>query len=265
MTGSAAGGPPAPGAVALRCVEDADAVARAGAEAFAEAAGHAIAARGRFTVALAGGTTPRRLYQLLAAPAAGLRTAVRWDRVHVFFGDERHVPPDHAESNFGMARRALLAHVTPASVHRMRGEEADPAVAAAAYEAELARFFGASPGSDPPPRLDLVLLGLGADGHTASLFPGSAALAERRRWVAAPYVGRLGVHRLTLTLPVLERAREALFVVAGEEKAEAVARVLAPAPGAARLPAACVRPGSGATRWIVDRAAAARLPAHAGT
>ncbi len=248
---------PAPAAV-LR-VPDAGALARAAAEAFTAAALESVAARGRFTVALSGGSTPRALYRLLADPGESFRARVPWERVHVFFGDERPVPPDHPDSNYRMAREALLGHVPAASVHRLRGEAPVAAAAAAEYQAELARFF-AVPEEGAPPALDLVLLGLGADGHTASLFPGSDALGERRRWVTAPFVRRLGSHRLTLTLPVLDRAREALFLVAGADKAEAVARVLAPVAGEPVPPAALVRPEAGPPRWIVDVAAAARLP-----
>jgi 6-phosphogluconolactonase len=248
--------PPTPTA-ALRSVADEAEVARAAADELVDAAARSLAERGRFTVALAGGTTPQRLYRLLADGSAPYRARVPWDRTHVFFGDERHVPPDNPDSNFRMARDALLAHVPVASVHRMRGELPDAAAAAASYETELERFFGLSVAAAPPPRLDLVLLGLGTDGHTASLFPGSAALEERRRWVAAPFVERLGTRRITLTLPVLERAREVVFLVSGREKADALARVLVPAE--TPLPAAHVRPEDGALVWIVDRAAAARV------
>lgn len=242
----------------VRTVADAGEVARAAAEELVDAAARAVAERGRATVALAGGSTPQRLYRLLADGSAPFRARLPWDRIHVFFGDERHVPPDHPDSNYRAAREALLAHVTVASVHRMRGELPDPAAAAAGYEAELERFFALSAAADPPPRLDLVLLGLGADGHTASLFPGSAALEERRRWVLAPFVERLGTHRITLTLPVLDRAREVVFLVSGSDKADALARVLAPGEAPA-APAARVRPEAGAPIWIVDHAAAARL------
>jgi 6-phosphogluconolactonase len=243
----------------LRCVSDAEAVARAAAEEIVAAAARAIDERGRFTVALAGGSTPRRTYELLAAPDAPYRARLRWDATHVFFGDERHVPPDHPDSNYRMARAALLDRVAVASVHRMRGEEPRAAAAAEAYEAELRRFFGLDAADAPPPRLDLVVLGLGPDGHTASLFPGSAALDERRRWAVAPYVERLGSHRITLTLPVLDRAREVLFLAVGAEKADALARAVTPAPGAAPAPAGLVRPEHGALVWIMDRAAASRV------
>ncbi len=233
-------------------VPDAEAVAHAAAEEIAREASRAVALRGAFTLSLAGGSTPRRLYALLAD--ASFHGRIPWDRTHVFFGDERPVPPDHPDSNYRMAREALLDHVAVASVHRIPGE--DPA-AADVYEAELRRFFGIPPGGEPP-RLDLVLLGLGSDGHTASLFPGTPAVDETVRWVVSPFVPRLGTRRTTLTLRVLNRARAALFLVSGAAKAAAVARVLAPAPGAEPLPAARVQPDGGAV-WIVDDAAAAAL------
>lgn len=257
MTASPEGGAPGVGGATVLRVADADAAARAAADAFTDAALGAAAERGRFTVALAGGATPRAMYRLLADPRAGYRGRIPWDRVHVFFGDERQVPPDHPESNFRMAREALLDHVRTASVHRLHGELVDAEAAAAGYQAELARAFGIA-ADGPPPALDLVLLGLGADGHTASLFPGSDALQERRRWVAAPFVERIGAHRLTLTLPTLERAREVLFLVTGLEKADAVSRVLTPGAGGPPPPAARVR--SGRARWILDAAAASQLP-----
>jgi 6-phosphogluconolactonase len=243
----------------VRRVLDAEAVARAAAEELAGAAARAVAGRGAFTLALAGGSTPRRLYALLADPAAPFRARMPWDRTHVFFGDERAVPPDDRDSNYRMAREALLDHVTVASVHRIHGE--DPA-AADAYEAELRRFFGIAAAGEPP-RLDAILLGLGADGHTASLFPGTSAVEETVRWVASPFVARLGARRTTLTLPVLNRGRTVLFLVSGAAKATALARVLAPAPGTEPLPAARVRPDAGAI-WIVDDAAASGLARERG-
>jgi 6-phosphogluconolactonase len=221
----------------------------------AQVAARAVADRGRFTVALSGGSTPRRLYRLLSDVQASFRAQIPWERTHVFFGDERHVPPDHPESNYRMAHEALLAHVPAASVHRIQGEESDPARAAAAYEAELRRFFELSDPGAAPPQFDLVLLGLGPDGHTASLFPRSPALEERRKWAVGVFVERLRAHRITLTLSVINRAREVLFLVSGAEKAEALARVFAHATGAEPLPAARVRPESGTLLWIVDRAA----------
>jgi 6-phosphogluconolactonase len=243
----------------VRRVAGAEEVARAAAEEVAAAAAHAVAARGRFTLALSGGSTPHRLYALLADPQAPYRARLPWALTHVFFGDERPVGPEHPYSNYRMAREALLAHVPLGSVHRIRGE--DPA-AARSYEEELRAFFGLAPG-DPPPRLDLVLLGLGPDGHTASLFPGSEALGELTRWVISPVVAQLGTRRTTLTLPVLDRARAILFLVSGAEKATALARVLSPAAGEEPLPAARVRPDGGRLIWLVDQAAASDLDAPA--
>jgi 6-phosphogluconolactonase len=238
-------------------VADPEAMTSAAAAELARRGTAAVAERGSFTLVLAGGSTPRMLYRHLAGMTEPSRARVPWDRTHLFFGDERHVPPDDPDSNYRMAEEALIAHVSAASVHRMRGEEPAAAVAAAAYEAELRAFFHLRGADEPPPRFDLVLLGLGSDGHTASLFPGSAALDERRRWVVAPFVERLGAHRITLTLPALNRARAVLFLVSGAQKAEALARVLAPAAGELP-PAARVQPEGGELLWIVDRDAAAR-------
>jgi 6-phosphogluconolactonase len=213
---------------------------------FADAARQAVAARGRFVVALAGGSTPRGAYRRL-------RTAdVDWSRTHVFFGDERGVAPDHPDSNYRMAVEALLRHVPVprGQVHRMRAEAADAQAAADAYAAEIRELLG------DPPRFDLVLLGLGPEAHTASLFPGAPALRERRRWVVAYTVDDVHGRRMTLTPPVLSAARRALFLVAGPDKAEAVAAVLRGPRQPERYPAQAVT--SPAT-WVLDRAAAAGL------
>jgi 6-phosphogluconolactonase len=222
---------------------DAEALARAAAQEVERAAREAIERRGRFDVALAGGSTPKRMYQLLDA-------ALPWSRVHMWFGDERCVPPEHADSNYRMVREALLDRIAipAANVHRMRGED-EPAVAARAYEAELARELGASP------RLDLVLLGVGPDGHTASLFPGTKAVVERSRRCVENWVEAKQSWRLTLTLPVFDAARRVMFVVAGADKREMLARVRAkPDPA---LPASLVGASSGlsAVEWWLDRAA----------
>jgi len=232
----------------------AEVAAEAAAEVAARA-GEAVAARGAFMLALSGGSTPRALYALLADPSGALAARMPWGRTQVFFGDERHVPPGHPDSNFRMAREALLARVPiPAeNVHRIRGELPDAAEAAAAYERELRAVLG------EVPALDLVLLGLGEDGHTASLFPGSPALDERERWVAAPWVERIGAFRITLTLPVLDRARAVVFLVAGAEKAAALRRALRGAAEGEPVPAARVRPLGGRLLWLADRAAAASL------
>jgi 6-phosphogluconolactonase len=211
----------------------------------------AIRRHGRFTWALAGGSTPRRLYSLLAQPP--FLSCVAWSRVEFFWGDERCVPPDHPVSNFRMARETLLDVIQPdpAHVHRMHGEET-PSTAVTDYEAELHRSFGLHAGS-PPPRFDLILLGMGADGHTASLFPHSAALREMQRWVTFDAVAG----RLTLTRPVLNAGAHVLFLVSGASKAARLKHVLrGPDEG---LPAQRVRPAPGRLEWLVDAAAAAGL------
>lgn len=232
---------------------DGAAVARAAAEEVARAAAQAMAARGSFWLALAGGSTPRALYQLLADPSAPFRDRIAWPSVHVCFGDERAVPPDHPESNFRMARAALLEHVPVGSVHRIEGERG-AAEAAARYQAELRRQLG----QGAFPALDLVLLGLGTDGHTASLFPGSPALLERTRWAVAAPGPPPSTERITLTVPVLERARAALFLVVGADKAEPLRRLLRPRPGEEPVPAGRIR-FQGAALVLADEPAAAGL------
>jgi len=247
-----------PGAPARVVVApDAVSLMRLAAAALLERALPAVRERGRFAVALAGGTTPRRLYALLADPAEPWRERFPWGQIEVFFGDERHVPPDHPDSNYGMARAALLGKVPipPERVHRVLAEETEAASAARDYERELRRVLGAP--APAVPRLDVALQGLGQDGHTASLFPGVPALEERECLVAAPYVEKLGAHRITLTFPVLEAARTVLFLVSGADKAEPVAEVLE-GRGAA-LPAGRLRPVAGELVWLLDAAAAARL------
>lgn len=243
----------------LLVVADADALARQAEEALVSASAEAVQASGRFAVALAGGATPRALYERLARDASR-RDAPDWGRIHVFWGDERCVPPEHPDSNYGMATAALLAKVpVPAShVHRMQGEEPDPDRAAARYEAELrAVLSGSAP--DAPPRLDLVLLGLGADAHTASLFPGSPLLRETSRLVAATYVAELAAHRLTMTPPLINAAARILFLVSGETKAAALRDVLEEEERPELRPAQCVRPVRGTVLWIADAAAASFL------
>ncbi len=213
----------------------------------------AIAARGRFTVALAGGATPRRLHAALAAPGGPYAAAVDWARVHVVTGDERCVPPDHPDSNYRMARETLLDRVPipPGQVLRFRGEDPVPARAAADLAGALQARFPAA-----RPVLDLVLLGLGTDGHVASLFPGTSALEEREALAAAPWVPRLGAWRLTLTLPVIRAARAVLLLVSGREKATRLAEVLA---GPGPLPAQRIGPASGALLVAADAGAASAL------
>jgi 6-phosphogluconolactonase len=235
-----------PGGREVTVLEDPDAVAHAGAAEFARIVDGVLADHARAYVALAGGSTPRAMYRLLASPT--YRDRIEWPRIEIFFGDERCVPPDHPDSNYRMAREALLDHVPLAAhhVHRMLGER-EPHEAAAFYQEVLRRVIGES-----APRLDLVLLGMGADGHTASLFPGTAVLDERRDWVAAAYVDKLDSWRVTLTAPVFSAAGHVLVSVVGADKASALERALSGPPGS--VPIQLVRPPQ--MRWIVDRAAA---------
>jgi len=226
-------------------------IAEAAARDFAARAQEAIEESGRFAVALAGGSTPKATYEALARDHA---EDVDWARVHVFFGDERTVPPDHEDSNYRMAHEALLSRVPVGGVHRMRGES-PPAEAAAAYEEELRRFFGAG-GS---PSLDLILLGLGEDGHTASLFPETSALDVTDRLVVANPVLKLETTRLTLTIPFINAAKAVTFLVAGEGKAEALREILEGDADPRAYPAKLVHPESGDLTWMVDRAAASLL------
>lgn len=237
--------------------EDLDELARAAAEEITASAEAAIASQGRFTIALSGGSTPRPIFRRLAEEP--YRGRIRWDRVYVFWGDERHVPPDHPESNFGMAHDELLSKVPlPAdNIHRVRAEKPDAERAAHEYEWTLRSVFNLDEGQVP--RFDLVLMGLGPDGHTASLFPGSDALRERTRLVVAPWVSAQSSFRITMTLPVFNHAAYALFVVSGEGKAEALRSVLEGDLQPDRFPAQGVRPHEGRLAWFADRAAARLL------
>ena len=235
---------------------DPDAVYRAAAGVFARASADALAARDVFRVALSGGSTPKGFYSLLASDET-FRSAIAWDRGEFFWSDERHVPPDHPESNYRMAQDSLLAEVPVKAnrIHRVRAELPDASVAAIAYEVDIRRTFDAY-GSIP--RFDLILLGLGADGHTASLFPGTPALAERSRLVTANQVPALG-ERITMTYPLLNAARLVMFVVTGAGKAAAVRAVLQPDPNAPDLPARLIKPEDGEVVWVLDREAAGQL------
>lgn len=202
------------------------------------------------TVALSGGSTPKLMFQILADQ---FRDEVEWSRIQFFWSDERHVPPDHAESNYRMANEALLAHVpvAPENVHRVDGENPNAAEAATEYEETIIAVT-----KQPLPRLDLIFLGLGTDGHTASIFPGSEVLHETDRLVAAPYVEKFKSHRITMTLPLLNNGAAIVFLVSGAEKAEIVKEVL---EGENEYPAKAVRPVQGELIWMLDKEAAAYL------
>ena len=228
----------------------------AAAEEVVRAAEEAVAARGRFTIALSGGSTPKSLFNLLATNA---RSTLPWDRMFFFWGDERHVPPTDPDSNYRMADEAMLSKIPVAAgnVFRIVAENPDAAAAAEAYEQTLRKFFQLGPGEFP--RFDLILLGIGPDGHTASLFPGTAALQEKSRLVVANWVEKLKTSRITLTLPVLNAGRCVAFLVSGTDKADALKAVLeGDAPGE-QYPSKLVKPSDGKLIWLVDRAAASGL------
>lgn len=230
----------------------------AGAELVAHAAKEAVDERGRFSIALSGGSTPRSLYNLLATNA---RTSLPWDKMFFFFGDERHVPPSDKDSNFKMANEAMLSKVPvpQENIFRVPAENPDAAAVAEAYDQTLRKFFALDPGQLP--LFDLILLGLGPDGHTASLFPGTAALQEKSKLVVANWVEKFNTHRITFTLPVLNTGRRVAFLVSGTDKAPALQAVLqSDAPGE-RYPAKLVHPANGKLIWLVDRAAASGLAA----
>jgi 6-phosphogluconolactonase len=226
----------------------------AAAEEFVRTGKAAIAARGRFTVALSGGSTPKSLYSLLAAQHG----AFDWNHTFLFFGDERHVPPDHPDSNYGMVNEALLTKIfIPAeNIFRIKAEKPDAAAAALEYENELRHFFALKSGEFPG--FDLILLGMGPDGHTASLFPGSEGLKEQSRLVIANWVEKFNTHRITFTFPVLNHAAQVMFLASGRDKAEMVQQVLE-GKGIPPYPSKLVQPINGTLLWMLDEAAAAKL------
>jgi len=222
----------------IRVFENSRELARGAAEHFV-----ALAQKDGFTVALSGGSTPKMLYQMLAEE---FREQVPWSSTHFFWSDERHVPPDHPDSNYRMAHEALLSHVpVPANnVHRVHSENPSAQEAAGEYEQTIV------------PRIDLILLGLGTDGHTASIFPGSDVLHETKRLVAAPWVEKLNTYRITMTLPLLNNGASIVFLVSGAEKAEIVRQVL---EGPKKYPAQFVQPVNGELLWMLDRDAASQI------
>lgn len=238
---------------------DAKSLAAGAAEFLAEAISRAIVARGRCTIVLSGGNTPRETYRLLAQEYG---EKVEWQHVYVFWGDERAVGPASSESNFRMAREALLDRVPipTENIHRIQAE-LGPEAAADLYEATLRAFFATPIDEDsgPAPRFDLVLLGLGDNGHTASLFPNTTALHERTRWAVAQYVEELTAWRITLTPPAINAAAEIVFLVAGKEKAVILHQVLNGPHTPDHLPAQLIKPDSVRLHWLLDADAAAML------
>ena len=227
---------------------------RAAAEKFCVLGSSAIREHGKFAVALSGGSTPRGLHQELVTHFA---SRLDWSKVFFFWGDERHVAPDSSDSNYRMANETLLSKlpIPPENIFRVPSELPDARQAAAKYEQTLQQFFHLN--SDSFPRFDFILLGMGPDGHTASLFPGTAALQERDRLVVANWVEKLNTFRITFTYPVLNDATCVMFLVNGDEKAEMVRRALK--DPAANLPCQKVRPDDGELLWYLDKGAALKL------
>lgn len=238
----------------IKVLPDSAALNLAAAQEFQTSAEQAIAQHGRFSVALSGGNTPRSVYSLLAQQ---YKASLPWDKIHIFFGDERLVPPDHPDSNYRMANEALLSHVPipQENVHRIRAE-LDPEAAAKDYENQLRSFFQLA--NNAWPRFDLIMLGLGEDGHTASLFPGSSALGENSRLAAPTWVEKKKTFRITLTYPVLNHAAEVEFLVSGSGKAQILRDVLNQS-GSAAFPAQRIKPENGRLVWLLDQDAASLL------
>ncbi|MBI5467986.1 MAG: 6-phosphogluconolactonase [Deltaproteobacteria bacterium] len=233
----------------LRVYRDTDELARAAARLLLNLSSEKIKEKGSFTVVLSGGKTPETLYRLLASPE--FKESIEWTKVRIFWGDERCVPPDDPESNYGMASRALLSKVPvpPENLHRIKGE-LGPSLASALYEEEITAYF-----KDSAPVFDLVLLGLGEDGHTLSLFPGTEALDERKRLVAGNFVGKLGSWRVTMTLQLVNRASNLVFIAAGAGKSRALKEALEGRDN----PAGKIRPVNGRLLWLADMDAAKPL------
>ena len=234
--------------------DTAEQLAVAAAKRFVECAREFHGTLERFSVALAGGNTPRRVYELLAT--ARFKNRIDWPQVYLFFGDERSVPPDHPESNYRTVYESLISQVPipPKNVHRIVGE-GNPNENARAYENQLRTFFAGLSW----PRFELVLLGMGEDGHTGSLFPNSAALQEMSRWVVPTKNEQSGQDRITLTVPVFNHARHVTFLVTGKKKAQRLKEVLRPEPGSGQLPAQAIKPIDGSVEWLVDAEAASLL------
>lgn len=233
----------------IRVLKTATDLFEAAATEFAAQASAAVRANGKFTVALSGGSTPKTLYSLLAT-----KPGIPWDKICIFWGDERHVPPDNSESNYRMANEALLSKVPlrPENIFRIHAEEKDAATAALQYEQSVKDFFHLSAGEFP--RFDLIFLGVGPDGHTASLFPGSEGLNETKRLVISNWVGKFNTDRITFTFPVLNAAACVIFLLSGADKAATLHEVLE--NDSDDLPSQKVRPTNGRLIWMVDEPAA---------
>jgi 6-phosphogluconolactonase len=242
----------------VRILNDGAAIAKRAAQEFVQAAAIAAHERGSFNVALAGGSTPKALYSLLVTDTT-LRSQVPWDKMHVFFGDERHVAPDHCDSNFRMATEAMISKspLKPQQVTRIKGEYPATEQAALEYEKALREYFKLKDGDYP--RFDLLLAGMGSEGHTLSLFPGTKALHADGRLVVRNWVGKLYTERITLTAPAASNAARILFMVTGADKAPALKGVLEGPYEPEQLPAQLLQPKNGKLLWLVDTAAGSML------
>ncbi len=242
----------------VRILTNIDAIAKRAAQDFLQSATQAVSEKGSFTVALSGGSTPKALYSLLATDAA-LRSQLPWDKMYMYFGDERSVGPDHADSNFRMATETMLSKVPikPEQVFRIKGEYKDTEKAAQEYEQVLRTSFKIADGQFP--RFDLVFLGIGNEGHTASLFPGTKALHETKRLAARNWVGKLYTNRITLTAPVINSAARVVFMVTGADKTLALKGILEGPHEPDQLPAQLIQPPNGKLVWLVDTVAGGML------
>jgi 6-phosphogluconolactonase len=242
----------------VRILTNLEAIAKRAAQEFVQASTSAISERGSFSVALSGGSTPKALYSLLATDAT-LRPQIPWDKMLVYFGDERNVGPDHADSNFRMATEAMISKVPlkPEQVFRIKGEYKDTERAAVEYEQALCTSLKVAEGRFP--RLDLVLMGMGNEGHTASLFPGAKALHESKRAVVRTWVGKLYTERITLTVPAINNAARIIFMITGVDKALALKGVLEGPYEPDQLPAQMIQPANGKLLWLVDTIAGGML------
>jgi 6-phosphogluconolactonase len=242
----------------IQIVTDSDALSRIAADIIVRQSTGTLKKKNFFAIALSGGSTPKTLYTLLSTNSS-YRSLMQWDKIHFFWTDERHVPPDHKNSNYHMAKELMLSQVPVPNenIHRIKAENSKAANAAEQYEQEIRSVFNLK--TDQLPQFDCILLGMGTDGHTASLFPVTTALNEQKRLVVANWIEKFQAHRLTMTIPVLINAEFIIFLVSGEEKAEMLKRVLEGERNVTPLPAQLIQPKQGKLLWIVDKAAASRL------
>jgi 6-phosphogluconolactonase len=242
----------------VRVLPDAAAIAKRAAQKFVEIGAAAAKERGSFNVVLSGGSTPRALHGLLVNDST-LRSQVPWDKMHLFFGDERHVKPDDAQSNYRMALETLISKspLKPEQVSRIKAEYPEAEDAAKEYEQDIRAYFKLKDGAFP--RFDLVLLGMGGEGHVASLFPGTKALHEDKRIVVHNWVGKVLMDRITLTAPAINNAAQILFMVTGADKCPALTAVLERFYEPEQLPAQLIQPVNGSLLWLVDAAAGSKL------